>query len=90
MNENDESQSAFDADVSLNKSRVIVEQSDAVEAGAELTVSSSSNAPGTVTLSTQSDTFVPYTYVSSLNTDNDFTDEDIDVSSLKLAYFNIS
>lgn len=82
MNDNEDSQSEFDGDASLNKSRVIVEQSDAVEAGAELTVSSSSNAPGSVTLSTRSDSLGPYTYVSSRSADNDLTDEDIDVNSL--------
>lgn len=83
MNENGDSQSQFD-DVSSKKSRIIVEQSNAVEAGAELTVSSSSSAPDTVTLSTQSDSSVPCTYVSSLNAGNDYTDEDIDVGIPKL------
>lgn len=81
MNANEERNTQFDAE-SPNQSRVIAENSDAVEAGAKLAVSSSSSAPGTVTLSTQSDTSVPNTYVSSLNADNDFTDEDIDVNRL--------
>lgn len=81
MNANEERNTQFDAE-SPNQSRVIAENSDAVEAGAKLAVSSSSSAPSTVTLSTQSDTSVPNTYVSSLNADNDFTDEDIDVNRL--------
>lgn len=71
-----------DSDLCISKCRVIVEQSNAVEAGAELTVSSSTNneVSGIASLSSQPDAAsAPRIFYSTLNEDDTFTDEDFDV-----------
>lgn len=82
-NKKDLQQTASPTDLSSDKNRIIIEQSNAVEAGAEFRVSVFNEIPDTVSLSTQCDTVPCTTYISTLDSHNEITDEDIEVKKIK-------
>lgn len=76
-------QNSVSKDSSIDKCQVKIEQSNAVESGTELTVSSfnAEKISNNGSLSPQPDGSIPcVTYTSTLNEDDIMTDEDIEVN----------